>query len=95
VTDRNPANIDAKLNTNLQIVFEWFKSNKLSINFSKTYCMQFKTKNTILTDTILTCKNVITEVSHLKFLGLIIDDTLSWNLHIDNIVKRLTSVLYD
>jgi hypothetical protein len=44
VTDRNPANIDAKLNTNLQIVFKWFKSNKLSINFSKTYCMQFKTK---------------------------------------------------
>jgi hypothetical protein len=39
VTARNPANIDAKLNTNLQIVFEWFKSNMLSINFSKTYCM--------------------------------------------------------
>jgi hypothetical protein len=34
------------------------------------------------------------EVSHLKFLGLIIDDRLSWNLHIDNIVKRLTSVCY-
>ena len=43
------------------------------------YCMQFRTKNTISTDTILTCNNnVITEVSHIKFLGLIIDDTLTW-----------------
>jgi hypothetical protein len=49
---------------------------------------QFKTKNTVLTDTILAFNNnVIAEVSHIKFLGLIIDDTLSWNLHIDKVMK--------
>jgi hypothetical protein len=43
----------------------------------------------------LACNNnVITEVSDIKFLGLTIDDTLSWNLHIDGIMKRLTSVCY-
>jgi hypothetical protein len=31
ITDRNPDNIDAKLNINLQIVLKWFKSNLLSI----------------------------------------------------------------
>jgi hypothetical protein len=57
--------------------------------------MQFKTKNTLSPDTILMFNNnVITEVSHITFLGLIIDDTLSWNLHIDRVMKRLTTECY-
>jgi hypothetical protein len=57
--------------------------------------MQFKTKNTVSTDTILACNNnIITEVTHIKFLGFIIDGTLFWNLHIDKVMKRLTSVCY-
>jgi hypothetical protein len=57
--------------------------------------MQFKTKNTVSTDTIMACNNnVIAEVSHIKYLGLIIDDALSWNLHIDKVMKRLISVCY-
>jgi hypothetical protein len=42
--------------------------------------------------------NVITEVTHITFLGPIIDDTLSWNLHIDKVMKRFdycTSMLHD
>jgi hypothetical protein len=57
--------------------------------------MHFKTKNSVSTETVLACNNnVITEDSHIKFLGLTIDDTLSWNLPIDGIMKRLTSVCY-
>jgi hypothetical protein len=55
----------------------------LVVNFLKTHCMHFKTKNSVSTETILAYNNnVITEVSHIKFLGLTIDDTLSWNLQI-------------
>jgi hypothetical protein len=76
-------------------VYKWFKSNLLSINLSKTYCMQFKTKNTLSTNITLTCNNIIiSEVSYIKFLGFIIDETLSWNLHIDKTMKKLTSVCY-
>jgi hypothetical protein len=57
--------------------------------------MQFKTKNTVSTNTILACNNiVISEVSYIKFLGLIVDDTLSWNLHIYKTMNKLTSVYY-
>jgi hypothetical protein len=57
--------------------------------------MQFKTKNTVVTETIVSCnKNIITEVPHIKFLGLVIDNTLSWNLHVDNVMKKLTSACY-
>ena len=33
-------------------------------------------------------------VTHIKFLGLTIDHTLSWKLHIESLTKRLTSVAY-
>jgi hypothetical protein len=95
ITDGNPGNINTKLNINLKLVHNWFKSNMLTINFLKTHCMHFKTKNSVSTETILACNNnVITEVSRIKFLGLTRDDTLSWSLHIDGIMKRLTSVCY-
>jgi hypothetical protein len=93
VTDKNLSILITKLSANLQIVYNWFKSNLLSINFLKTHCMQFITKNSVLTETLVSCNNnKITEVSHCKFLGLVMDNTLSWNLHIDNVINKLTRV---
>jgi hypothetical protein len=57
--------------------------------------MQFKTKNTVVSESKITYhNNVITEVPHITFLGLEIENTLSWNLHIENISKKLSSVCY-
>lgn len=36
----------------------------------------------------------ITEISSIKFLGLIIDDTLSWKNHIDQFMSKLSSACY-
>jgi hypothetical protein len=33
-------------------------------------------------------------ILHTKFLGLIIDYTLSWKLHINSVIRRLASVAY-
>jgi hypothetical protein len=35
-TDKSPDSLDTKLSINIKIVDNWFKSNLLSINFSKT-----------------------------------------------------------
>jgi hypothetical protein len=57
--------------------------------------MQFKTKNTVVPETKITYhNNVITEVPHITFLELEIENTLSWNLHIENISKKLSRVCY-
>jgi hypothetical protein len=40
--------------------------------------MQFITNNSALTETLVSCNNnEITEVSHFKFLDLVMDNTLS------------------
>jgi hypothetical protein len=89
VMNLNPDILDSKLNAVFQIVNKWFTSNLLSINLLKTHCMQFKTKNTVVSETKITYyNNVITEVPHITFLGLEIENTLSWNLHIENISKK-------
>jgi hypothetical protein len=57
--------------------------------------MQFITRNTAMTKTLISCNsNEIMEVHFLKFLGLEIDNTLSWNTHIDTVVNKLTRVSY-
>ena len=38
--------------------------------------------------------NYITNATHIKFLGLIIDDLLSWNQHIDQVTRKLSSATY-
>jgi hypothetical protein len=57
--------------------------------------MQFITKNSAITETLVSCNNnEITEVSHFKCLGLVMDNTLAWNLHIDNVINKLTRVCF-
>ena len=69
-----------------------FKANKLSLNAEKTNLMflgtRFQTKNLddIWYDIYLDgCK--LSRVDEAKFLGITIDDTLSWKKQIDNVCK--------
>ena len=34
---------------------------------------------------------VLTNLPHTKFLGLVVDDTLTWNNHVDQLISRLNS----
>jgi hypothetical protein len=92
---KSPDILETKLIASLIIVDKWFKSNLLSINFLKTYTMQFITKNSVSTKASISANNNdIMEVFHLKFLGLEVDNVLSWNIHIDSVISKLTTVCF-
>jgi len=38
--------------------------------------------------------NYISNTCEIKFLGLIIDDTLSWKQHIDQLIKKMSTACY-
>jgi hypothetical protein len=74
---------------------KWFNSNLLSLNFDKSYYMQFITKNKSLNKINIEHDNkMIIQTEFVKFWGITIDNTLSWKQHIDTITPKLNKACY-
>lgn len=96
---KNIASLYENANYDLKSLHDWFKTNKLSLNVSKTNYMLFanstKTqadsdihKIQIGTDEIMPKKSV-------KFLGITIDDRLNWHDHIVSVKNKMSRTLYN
>ena len=81
------------LNDELKEVSNWFKANKLSLNAKKTNLMYLGTRtqtNSITIDSRFDiyldgCK--LSRVQDAKFLGIIIDENMTWKKHIENVCR--------
>lgn len=78
----------------LNLLQNWFLRNLLTINESKTKYMIFAAVNKKLNEPPpLTINNVTIQKSiQEKYLGLILDDKLSWNPHIQKLRSKLISL---
>ena len=88
-------------NKNIDMVFitlnKWLRANQLSLNFNKTNYVHFTTKRNMSVNLKIGFNNnfFITNSSYTKFLGVTtINNTLSWNNHIDLIMKKLSKSCY-
>jgi len=89
-------------NIELKKAHQWFNSNLLTLHVQKTNLMIFAPPNKKLQNNIdqelslsldgekidrvgTGCQN-----NHVKFVGLSIDDKLSWEVHIKNICRKLS-----
>jgi len=86
-------------NKNIYIVFinlnKWLRANQLSLNFKKTNYVHFTTKRNMSVNLKIGFNNnFITNISYTKFLGVTMNNTLSWNNHIDLIIKKLSNACY-
>jgi len=80
------------VNKIIQDINEWFNTNLFSLNLDKTHFIHFVTKNSSSTDlNIMHGNKKIANVYNTKFLGLTLDNTLSWRIHIDTTVPKLSS----
>jgi hypothetical protein len=98
-TNQTLENFSENVNLELNKIRIWLSLNKLSLNVSKTKYMLFRPKNKILnSDNIhLQINDIkIQRVTEFNFLGLQIDDTLSWKSHtakISHKIAKFTGVL--
>ena len=74
------------LNSELNKLSAWFAANKLSLNISKTKFMVFRPRQKRLCymyDYDISINGeALTQVSEALFLGVLLDDCLSWKYHI-------------
>ena len=79
VTSPNLENFETKIDNIFGDINNCFKVNQLILNYSKQYYLQFNMKNSWDYDLKLNYHgNYIKSSSNTKFLGLIIDDSLSY-----------------
>ena len=82
------------LNDELDKVSTWLKINKLSLNIDKTHFMLFCGRRSVTEDISIKIDGIsIQRVSSTKFLGVTIDELLSWKEHICNISKKVSRAL--
>ena len=82
------------LNDQLHNVSTWLKANKLSINVKKTKLMIFRPRQKTLpiTRQIIIENNVLEQVDNTKFLGVYIDQHLTWKTHVNFIALRFLNL---
>jgi len=81
------------INNEMNVISNWFKMNKLSLNVKKTNFMIFKNKHSpkkVIEINIFIDNNKIEKVTTTKFLGVLIDDNLSWKSHTSHICKIIS-----
>ena len=72
------------------LVLEWLAANELTINLSKTHMMLITNLSRPDYISISAKGQVITEVTNIKFLGVILDNELKWSLHTEYISKKIS-----
>ena len=83
--------ISIQLNDLVNSLVEWVHSNGLALNLKKTKYMIFsRTRQIDLPAPLIISKTAIERKHETRFLGVIIDDTLSWSKHIQTVVSKMS-----
>jgi len=94
-TQSNRNKFKEETETILQHTSKWFIANSLTLNFKKTNFVKFSAKHTQKTLTSIDYEeNHILNTNSTSFLGLILDDALSWKPHINQLCSKLRSACY-
>jgi len=98
ISGSNSTELQSIVNTELEKVNEGLHFNKLSLNYSKTSYMIVSRKNNQLTDfNVKINDKTITRTTWGKYLGVFIDDKLTWSNHIaylKNTLSRSVGLFY-
>ena len=92
----NIQNLELSTQNNIDTIAKFLNSIHLTINEIKTNFMIFQTaQNKAVKMLNLTIGGVtIQQVNNTNFLGVTIDNNLTWDLHIDKIYNKITSGLF-
>jgi hypothetical protein len=83
------------INYVLSLVSNWFFSNKLLMNESKSYVLKFTPSKSTYCPLWVTCNGqTLSEQDVIKFLGLHVDRHLSWETRLNCLLSKLGTVCF-
>ena len=87
----NLINLQQVVNRELRKVRKWLDANRLSLNISKTNYVIFHSPSRRINEfiRIKLGSKTLTRVDYIKYLGVLVDSTLSWKPHITELSKKL------
>ena len=83
--------INQHINHDLQLLCHWLRANKLSLNTDKTEIVIFRSKTNKITKKLnfrISGKK-IDPTTHLKYLGIYLDEYLDWKYQTNQIIVKL------
>ena len=91
LSSNNTKNFHKIINKELKLLFDWLCANRLSLNVAKTEFIIFRPPRKNLDNRICLRLNgkKIFESTKIKYLGIILDNRLSWKFHTDELSKKL------
>jgi hypothetical protein len=95
ISSNNNLQYSNDVNISFACLNEWFNSNLLTLNFSKTKYVQYAAKSSPNTETIVSYgNNVIPNSNEVKFLGIVFASTCTWKVHISQLMPKLCKACY-
>ena len=94
VSSENEKDVYDTSNKLMNAIYLYMLANKLHINHDKVFYIHFKPNNHRATTNnyeLKLCGKMIKQVKQTKFLGVIIDEKLSWTPHIEYLTNKLKS----
>ena len=89
---KNPNDMINIMNIELEKLLNWLKANRLSLNVKKTHFMFFcpPQKKAEFSNSLTIDGETINRVNETKFLGVMVDDKITWASHINYISKKIS-----
>ena len=82
------------MNDHLKIYCNWFNANKLSINASKTNHIIFHNSQQNVYKDLILYYSTLHPVANTKFLGVIVQENLSWKHHCNYICNKISRYVH-
>ncbi len=91
IRESSAESLQNRINAEIENVNIWLKVNKLSLNIQKTKYMIFHMHNKKIPNFQIKIEDTIIErVSDFNFLGITINEHLSWKSHIDKVSNKMS-----
>ena len=91
---RDPENIQRNINSELAEVYEWLSLNCLNLNVNKSKFNVFHKHPKVIPVLKIQMNNVdIDRVSEFNFLGVIVDEHITWKPHIEKFRVKISRII--